>query len=116
MGIIETGSDELGREIEMLSRVGPPYRGWERRAKAIKEPKRVDGVMENPKEQNASQRGPWRTGRFSRSGFKGKGKGYKNAPLESVIHDKSLVRPCLQHVQNKSIDKSLVCFCVRDNV
>lgn len=54
--IIETGSVQLGREIEMLS-PSPPYHHQGHCAKAIKESKRISGVMQNPREQNASQPG-----------------------------------------------------------
>lgn len=54
--IIETGSVQLGREIEMLSPTRP-YHHRDHCAKAIKEPKRISGVMQNPREQNASQQG-----------------------------------------------------------
>lgn len=54
--IIETGSIQLGREIEMLS-PSPPYHHQGHCAKAIKESKRILGVMQNPREQNASQQG-----------------------------------------------------------
>lgn len=52
--IIETGSIQLGREIEMLS-PSPPYHHQGHCAKAIKESKRISGVMQHPREQNASQ-------------------------------------------------------------
>lgn len=45
--IIETGSVHLGREIEMLS-PSPPYHHQGHCAKAIKESKRISGVMQNP--------------------------------------------------------------------
>ena len=54
--IIETGSVQLEREIEMLS-PSPPYHPQGHCAKAIKESKRISGVMQNPREQNASQQG-----------------------------------------------------------
>lgn len=54
--IIETGSVQLGREIEMLS-PSPPYHHQGHCAKAIKESKRISGVMQNPRERNASQQG-----------------------------------------------------------
>lgn len=60
--IIETGSVQLGREIEMLS-PSPPYHHQDHCAKAIKEPKRISGVMQNPREQNASQQGALCTSR-----------------------------------------------------
>lgn len=54
--IIETGSVQLGRGIEMLS-PSPPYRHQGHCAKAIKESKRISRVMLHPREQNASQQG-----------------------------------------------------------
>lgn len=46
--IIETGRVQLGREIEMLS-PSPPYRHQSQCAKAIKESKRISGVMQSPR-------------------------------------------------------------------
>lgn len=82
--IIETGSVHLGREIEMLSPI-PPYHHQDQCAKAIKEPKRISGVLQNPRAHNANQQGAPRTCKFSRSGCDETNKRCRMTDLNVVV-------------------------------